>query len=62
MVYGVKYEKNKEKKSVVYKNTAAIKYLLMYYKRLTKLIKNYINLIVPFFREAILHMYLITRI
>lgn len=52
-VYGLKHKNNK-KKNPVYKNTAAIKHLLIYYKGLSKYIKNYIDLAAPFLRKVIL--------
>lgn len=55
-----KAQKDK-KKSSVYRNTAAIRHLLMFYKGLPKFIKNYISLSAPFLRKGILPLYIITR-
>lgn len=50
-----------EKTNLVYKNTAAIRHLLMFYKGLPKFIKKYISLSVPFLRKGMLPAYVMTR-
>lgn len=55
------HEQEKNPK-LVYTNTVAIRYLLMFYKGLPKFINKYISLSAPFLRKDMLPMYMMTRI